>query len=71
MWQDLSESKSENSKGLGLDSLHVINKVTLNDEKLVFLRIHMWIQSVRYRFTQNYIFYLELIITFIKNILKK
>ena len=46
MWGDSSESKLENNKGSGLEGLNVRNKVTLNDEKLVCLMIHMWIQSL-------------------------
>ena len=55
--------KSENIKGSGSDILHVRNQVTLNDEKLVCLSSHMWIQFVRCRLPQIYILYLGVIIT--------
>ena len=64
MWGDPSELKSENNSKVSLsDGLHVRNKVTLIYEKLVCLRSHMWIHSVRSRLPLIYILYLELIIT--------
>ena len=62
MLGDSPKLKSENSKRSGLDSLHVRNQVSLDDEKLVCLRTHMWIQYVLCRLPHVKFFYLELII---------
>ena len=62
MWGDSSELKLENNKGSVLDGLHVRNQVTINDEKVVFLRSRIWIHSLWHRFPQIYISYLEPII---------
>ena len=59
MWGDSLESKLENNKESGSDGLHVINQGTLNDEKLVYLRSNMWIQSLWYRLHHIYIVYVE------------
>ena len=58
---DPSYLKLENIEGPESDGQHVRNKMTLTDENLVYLRSHMWIQSVRCRLLPIYIFYLELI----------
>ena len=47
--------KSENTIVKGLIVLHIINKVILNDDKFVCLRIHMWIQYVGLRLPHIYI----------------
>ena len=46
MWGDSLELKLENKKGSGSNSLHIRNQVTLNYEKMVCLRSHMWIHSL-------------------------
>ena len=63
MWGDSSELKSGNSKKSGLDGLNVRNKVTLNDEKVVCLRSHMWINYMWCRLSHINILYLERIRT--------
>ena len=59
---DSPELNSENIKGLGSGGLHIRNQMVLND-KTVYLRSHMRIQSVRCRLSQIYILYFECIKT--------
>ena len=59
MWGDSLELKLENKKWSRPYILHVRNQVTLNDEKLVCLRSHIWIQSLWCRLPHIYMLYLE------------
>ena len=45
-WGKSSELKSKNRKGLVYGGLHVIIQFNLNDEKVVFQRRNMGMQSV-------------------------
>ena len=63
MWGNSSELKSENRKGSVYGGLHVTTKLTLNDDKCVCLRSHIWIHYQWYIFPLIYIWYLELIRT--------
>ena len=59
MLVDLSDLNSENSEGSGSGGIQVRNKLTLNDKNIMYLRSNMWIQFVRCRFHQTYIFTLN------------
>ena len=56
-----SELKLENRKESVYGVLHVTTQLTLNDDKCVFLRIHIWIKSRWFRLPLIYIWQLELI----------
>ena len=55
MWGESSYLKLENNKGSGLDGLNIRNQVTLNDENLVGLKSHIWIQYLWCRLPPIYI----------------
>ena len=57
MWGGSSDLKPENRKVSESGGIYIRNQVTLYDDKSVWLRSHMWIQSMQCGLPHIYILY--------------